>query len=312
MLLISAHEVAIEILSQIGDHGQKNLHPIIRLVSRAMKQLNLKYIPQIKAEMFELTEQMTIALPDKVVRPIKTGKFNSDFKRLDLFELRGDVFTEGMIQGCVCDTETNTTSSVCQVHTLHGCCFGNMMYGTTCLSGHNQYIGSATWKPTNNVIYYNSHGLEVGDYVVVEYEVSGDEQAFLLPEILQEAVIQRVLQWFHQERRPQVSQYHHQQFRIELNEAKKLAETGTYEDYIRALRGSYSPFTMTMVGGKPQKEFITSDVFTPPTPNVTVPGPYSDDAEAIAAGLKVGEQYFLDSDNLWGMPYGVVKVITPQ
>lgn len=296
-------------MAQIGDNGQKHLHPIMRLVSRAMKQLNLKYNPQIKAEMFEMSDQMTVTLPEGAMRPIKTGVFNRNMMRLDLFELRGDVFSESMIEGCVCSDKTLTVTT-CPMHTLHGCCFGGFTYGTMGWKGQNQYIGAATWKPTNNTIYYNSHGLDTGDYVVIEYELSGNDQAYMVPEILQEAVIQRVLQWFHQEKNPRVSQYHHQQFRIELNEAKKLAETGTYEDYIKALRGAYSP-TMMVVSTSAPPKFIEPAELVPPKPQ-GIPGPYSTDEEAAVNGVPIGGQYFLDEDNPYGMPKGMLKIVSEQ
>lgn len=311
MHLLSAHEIAIEVMSQMGDHGQKNLHPVIRLVSRAMKQLNLKYNPQIKAEMFEMSDALTITLPEGAVRPIKTGVLNRNMVRLDLFELRGDTFSEAMIEGCVCDNEKELNVTTCPVHTLHGCCFGGMVYGTMGWKGQNQYIGSAVWKPQNNTIYYNSHGLETGSYVIVEYEMSGNEQAYMVPEILQEAIIQRVLQWFHQEKRPQVSQYHHQQFRIELNEAKKLAETGTYDDYIRALRGVYSPAIM-VASSTPPPRFVTQAELAPVNPVTGIPGPYTDDVEAATAGVPIGGQYYLDGDNPYGMPKGMIKIVSEQ
>lgn len=307
MRLVSAGEIAVDVMAQIHDEGQRNHHNILRLVTRACRQMNMKYNPSIRTEMFEFSENMTVTLPEKSVKPIKIAKLSDDLKTCEgMFEITGDLYTDSQLDGCSCAGEAEET---CAVHTFHSCCWGPYSYGTMCWPGSRLYIGQVRWKPENSTLYFTSH-YDVGDHVLIEYEVMDDTQGAMIPEILRETIIQRVLMWFHMERRPQVSMMHERLFRIELHEAKRLADPLTYEDYIKALRGSYSP--ITVFTSKPKAVAPITKTYTIVTPDNNpdnIPGPYTDDEEALQAGLFPGDEYYLDSDNPWGHVFGLVKVI---
>jgi hypothetical protein len=299
MTFVSAQEITLDVMSQIDDIPQKQQHKILRMVIRAIAQMNMKYNPRIKTEMFQLTEALTVTLPEKALRPIKTGKVNSSLDRLDLFDLDQSMHAESLIEGCVCN---DTTEVSCAVHTFYGCCFGGMSYASACISGPRLYIGTARWKMENNTIYYDTNQ-EVGEYVLVEYESQEDDAAVIVPEFMREIIIARVMMWL------APSQYTHQQLRIEIFEAKRLMVNYTYEDLIKAMRGSYSP----------KKIFVKKDVAPTVVTNnytivdpetTTIPGPYFNDAAAAANGVAVGEQYYLSADNEWGEPFGAVRVRT--
>lgn len=286
-------------MSQIHDVSQKHYAMISRLVVRACRQLNLRYMPTLKSELFEVSPNWTIRLPENAVRPIKVGYIRSG--KMALFNIGSDIH-DSQISGCSCESD----SSSCEAHTFYGCCTGAVTYGTLCMTGHPLYVGDVSWDPDNHVLMFPS---QPSGSVLVQYEVVDDDKAVHIPITLLEAVIQRVLMWFHQQNRPQVSAYHHQQFRIELNEAKKLMEVGTYDDLVSALRGSYSPKQYRSIKHQ-SPEYISEQTLIVDVGNEQgIPGPYPDDSTALLAGVQPGHQYFVSADNEWGLPYGTVKVV---
>lgn len=305
MRLISVHDIALDVCSQLGDESTKQLHKIMRMGARAAEQLNLRFNVQVRTEMFRLSENMTITLPEKALKPIKTGKVVNG--KLDLFDISGELFTESMVQGCVCE-DTPNYDIICPVHTMNNCCSQGSIYGTYCATGSRLYIGKARWKPENNTIYYDTAGVDVGEYLLVEYQLEGDEQACMVPSVLREGMIQRILMWYNEERNPRVSMLNERRFVIELNEAKKTMETWTYDDLIKAIRGSYSPRTYRRTKAQPTQ--VINKVYEYVNPaSTTTPGPFYDDSEALASGVLPGEQYYVGQNNYWSLPPNVVRIL---
>jgi hypothetical protein len=305
MRLISVHDIALDVCSQIGDESAKNLHRVMRMGARAAEQLNLRFNVQVRTEMFRLSESNTITLPAKALKPIKTGKVVNG--KLDLFDLTGSLFTESQIEGCVCE-ETVNYDILCPVHTMNNCCSGHSIYGSFMGTGSRLYIGCARWKPENNTIYYDSAGLDVGEYLLVEYQLEGDEQACMIPSALREGMIQRILMWFNQESNPRASMLNERRFVIELNEAKRTMETWTYDDLVKALRGTYSPRTYRRPKAQPTQVINKVYEYVDPT-STTTPGPFYDDSEALANGVLPGQQYYVGENNYWSLPPNVVRIL---
>ena len=294
-------------MAQVRDDGQKHNHRILRLITRAMKQLNLMYLPRVKTEVFTLSDNYTIVLPEEASRPLKVGLMSDDLTSFMPFEIRGDLYTEAQLEGCTCKGDGTIVAAVrCPVHTLFNCNFGGLDYGCMSWSMPRIYAGRVNWNSRDNILSFETAGLDLGDMIAVQYETSEGDQCYTIPEILTETIIQRVLQWFAPN--PREASYHQQQFRIELNEAKKTMETGKYEDLIFALCGRSMPTAYYSKGQKstPVTE-VSYNIVDPET--TTKPGPYFDHDSAIANGVKPGEEYWLDSVNAWALPIGTVMMV---
>lgn len=79
----------------------------------------------------------------------------------------------------------------------------------------------------------------------------------------------------------------------------RLDETNNYFDYEREIRVVSSDYEVRVARGVQYGSI----------PGITIFGEYVDDAAAIAAGLSVGDLYYLAEGNLYGLPYGMPKKV---
>lgn len=239
MKLLTVHELVNDCLSMIGDDDRQYEARFVRFVSRACKSMGRKYAPRIRTEQFALNEALVIALPEYTVAPIKVGKVWGDRRTIGLY-LITDVYSDSEVSGCVCSSESSSNGDVvCPVHTFHNCCWYSGGYGELYGWGQQEFIGKVEWRPNENHLIFDSYNTDPGDIITVEYELTEDDQAYCVPEVFQDAVIQRCLQWFYHNRNMSASREAERRFVIELNEAKKDLDHTTYDQLIMAFRGGF-------------------------------------------------------------------------
>ena len=202
--------VVIDICSNLGDNDGRMYIEIMRLVRRALDELQFTTMPTFKSILFEMKDNYTIELPDYVKGVTKVAYCDGE----RIIHLGNKKFLERpdlavRINSCTC-TESEATDLLKETDTTvesycSNCCFHNYwhngrfgeVYGLTPKS-----FEGGNWRydyERNRIVFDSGTQIKPGNEYLCECEVqTGNEKIMLIPRDMYQTVRYRVLQHYYE------------------------------------------------------------------------------------------------------------------
>lgn len=194
----------------LNDPSHKHFMPVLKNCVRELRDLNMLVLPSFKTIEKEVSDNLTVALPDDCMLALKVGVC-SNGEIIEIFTSE-DVCVPSET-ACTCNS-TNTTSSETASEDFysgpHRCSFCTFYYNDN--RGGTQFheaywvrpgmgsMGSFILDETNNSIALGSRSnLEVGDKLLITYKsdsTNNNETASLVPQVAWKVLVYKTREMF--------------------------------------------------------------------------------------------------------------------
>lgn len=232
MRFVSAYDIATDICVNLGDPMLSKIDAVLRNVINATNELHNHALPSVKSGIFQVPNNLVLALPSDSGVVTKVGVIDSKGRLNMLYpdnNLRVAVKNE--LTKCDETDEAVSTADLCFYH------FDD--YGQTHWYGRNVDIairGTYRHDTMSQTIEFGSVGsLAPGDDVIVEYQSHGHDRYTLIPEEAKTLIYQRALFLLKSASNPSEAELHFRQFRVEFGQYKSLVLKRDPNVYMRAL-----------------------------------------------------------------------------
>lgn len=241
----------------LGDSQHKLYARVYRLSAMAIKELRLNLLPTYKSNVFQVAENLTVALPSEAMAPISVDKYirvgNTDcvYPLRLVKDVSQNVYeiVQKPANAWACpevpdSVDPDTLTHSYDYYSNSGTRTAFYMphyYGEYFGYSESRYYGQYYWDKTNpDVVVFGPGGcISIGDNVIIRYSVS-DAQLNILPIDMVPIIRTRVLQWYWEASNTSKSQYYKREFQGEIAQRQRGLNTFDYDELIDAHIRGYS------------------------------------------------------------------------
>ena len=322
---ISPVEIAKRICVLNGDTSMSHMGRVMVAVGQAVTDVYENAIPQVRSEFVKIGDNLTAPMPSGCAKVIKVGALNDHAQIIHLYEdnrLRRNKANELAEKAAECDFEAGFITKPIPVEYtapsewFHGVDHNVGTYGE--LYGYRFDRASiGTWRANevDGMIEFGSGPLVgAGRWVLVEFKDMGEGRFATVPSEAVSAIMARAR--YHLSGGGNSGMGHIRDFQREYAQYKRLVLRKDILEYLRPFGADrhYPNYVTSGTGGTVSASDVVST--TGGSTGGTTPEPvilnyYDDDADAIANGLKPGDEYYLTdiTQNNYSLPGGLRKVV---
>lgn len=222
-----------DVCAIMDDVDAKGYAKCVRITRSTLAELNM-LLPYIKSELFAVSENMTIVLPEGVIDVLKVGYMNN-YGRLIAIDKDDALRVELTNQGCESEPDEEAEGVRLQFHNFLGNEYGEV-YGYRVKES-----GLGTWRfnrDTQRVEVGSGSHVFPGAELAIEYRTAlDDSEALLIPAEAEPALRWKVLQMMNFSKNLGASQVALSNFAVAYRQLQDRYRRYSLEDLVRAIKG---------------------------------------------------------------------------